>query len=69
VTARNRREFTDNYGRRRTEWYCPKGRPDHYYSCELMQVVAASARGLLSTPREAGPLFEHAAQLAETTDV
>ena len=32
------------------------------YSCELMQIVYASARGLLSSPREDGPLFAHAAQ-------
>ena len=57
-----RREFTDACGARRTEWWCPQGRPDHYYSCELMQIACASARGLLSVPREVGPLFEHAAQ-------
>ena len=39
----------------------PAGPPDHYYSCELMQIACASARGLLSVPREVGPLFEHAA--------
>jgi hypothetical protein len=26
-----------------------------------MQIACASARGLLSVPREVGPLFEHAA--------
>jgi hypothetical protein len=47
----------------------PAGPPDHYDSCELMQIACASARarGLLSAPREAGPLFEHAAGLSETT--
>jgi len=64
VTAWDRREFTDLRGTRKTEWYCPQGRPDHYYSCELMQIVAATARGLLSSPREDGPLFEHAANNA-----
>ena len=59
-------EFTDARGARRTEWWCPQGRPDHYYSCELMQIACASARGLLSVPREVGPLFEHAARLAAT---
>jgi len=62
VTAWDRREFTDAKGGRRTEWFCPRGRPDHVYSCELMQIVYASARGLLSSPREDGPLFAHAAQ-------
>jgi hypothetical protein len=61
VTAWDRREFTDARGARRTEWWCPQGRPDHYYSCELMQIACASARGLLSVPRDVGPLFEHAA--------
>ena len=61
VTTWDRREFTDARGARRTEWWCPQGRPDHYYSCELMQIACASARGLLSVPREAGPLFERAA--------
>ena len=55
------REFTDARGARRTEWWCPQGRPDHYDSCELMQIACASARGILSAPREIGPLFEHAA--------
>ena len=61
VTAWDRREFTDARGARRTAWWCPQGRPDHYDSCELMQIACASARGLLSAPREVGPLFEHAA--------
>ncbi len=56
----DRREFTDARGARRTEWWCPQGRPDHYYSCELMQIACASARGLLSVPREVGPLFDYA---------
>jgi hypothetical protein len=65
VTAWDRREFQDNYGKRRTEWYCPKGRPDHYYSCELMRVVPATARGLVTSPEEMGALFAHAAQMKD----
>lgn len=58
VTAWDRREFHNARGELRSEFYKPEQRPDHYYSCELMQLVCASATGLLSAPREDLPLFD-----------
>jgi len=60
VTAWDRRDYHNARGELRTEWHKPEQRPDHYYSCELMQIVCASATGLLSAPREDLPLFDHA---------
>ncbi len=60
VTAWDRREFTNQRGEVKREWAKPESRPDHYYSCELMQIICASAAELLSYPQDGLPLFEHA---------
>ncbi len=57
VTAWDRRERVDRKGETHIEWWKPEGRPDHYYSCELMQVICADNADLLNTSVQDLQLF------------